>query len=70
MTFLYRQGLQSPGFRISFRFAQAIMHCPAPFAFGEAPVAQLDRALDYESRGREFESSPVRHFVFTPGNTT
>ena len=26
-----------------------------------APVAQLDRVLDYESRGREFESSPVRH---------
>ena len=27
----------------------------------EAPVAQLDRVLDYESRGRGFESSPVRH---------
>ncbi len=26
-----------------------------------APVAQLDRVLDYESRGREFESSPARH---------
>ena len=26
-----------------------------------APVAQLDRVLDYESRGREFESSRVRH---------
>ena len=26
-----------------------------------APVAQLDRVLDYESRGRGFESSPVRH---------
>ena len=26
------------------------------------PVAQLDRALDYESRGRAFESSRVRHF--------
>lgn len=25
-------------------------------------VAQLDRVLDYESRGRGFESSPVRHF--------
>ena len=24
-------------------------------------VAQLDRVLDYESRGRGFESSPVRH---------
>jgi hypothetical protein len=29
-----------------------------------APVAQLDRAPDYESGGREFESSPVRHFFF------
>src|SRR5882724_4258319 len=26
-----------------------------------APVAQLDRAPDYESGGQEFESSPVRH---------
>ena len=29
---------------------------------GDALVAQLDRALDYESRGREFESSRARHF--------
>ena len=29
----------------------------------EALVAQLDRALDYESRGREFESSRARHFL-------
>ncbi len=27
-----------------------------------ALVAQLDRASDYESEGREFESSPARHF--------
>ena len=27
----------------------------------QAPVAQLDRAPDYESGGREFESSPARH---------
>ena len=27
-----------------------------------ALVAQLDRVLDYESSGREFESSPARHF--------
>ncbi len=26
-------------------------------------VAQLDRALDYESRGQGFESSPVRHLI-------
>ena len=30
----------------------------------DALVAQLDRALDYESRGREFESSRARHFPF------
>ena len=29
-----------------------------------APVAQLDRALDFESRGRGFESYPVRHFPY------
>jgi hypothetical protein len=28
-----------------------------------APVAQLDRALDYESRGQEFESLRARHFA-------
>ncbi len=27
-----------------------------------APLAQLDRALDYESKGREFESLRVHHF--------
>ena len=32
-------------------------------ALAQAPVAQLDRALDYESRGREFESSRARHFL-------
>jgi hypothetical protein len=45
-----------------------------------APVAQLDRALDYESRGQEFESLRARHFgtklgtpkpaVFAPGAAT
>src|SRR6202163_3836586 len=28
-----------------------------------APVAQLDRALDYESRGQEFESLRARHLI-------
>ena len=32
---------------------------------GEAPVAQLDRAPDYESGGRAFESLRVRHLVFS-----
>ena len=27
----------------------------------DAPVAQLDRALDYESRGQRFESFRARH---------
>jgi hypothetical protein len=27
----------------------------------DAPVAQLDRAFDYESKGRAFESLRVRH---------
>ena len=31
------------------------------FRFQYAPVAQLDRASDYGSEGREFESSPARH---------
>ena len=34
----------------------------ASAARGQAPVAQLDRALPSEGRGREFESRRVRHF--------
>ena len=33
------------------------------FKVNYAPVAQLDRALDYESRGQEFESSRARHKI-------
>jgi hypothetical protein len=29
----------------------------------QAPVAQLDRAPDYESGGQEFESLRARHFT-------
>ncbi len=29
-----------------------------------APLAQLDRAFDYESKGQEFESLRARHFYF------
>ena len=32
--------------------------------FKNAPVAQLDRAPDYESGGQEFESLRVRHLNF------
>src|SRR4051812_24504134 len=35
---------------------------PLPFSGTRAPVAQLDRAPDYESGGREFESLRARHF--------
>ncbi len=33
-----------------------------PVAYGKAPLAQLDRASDYESEGREFESLRVHFF--------
>ncbi len=36
-----------------------------PAACGKAPLAQLDRASDYESEGREFESLRV-HFFSPP----
>ena len=29
-----------------------------------APIAQLDRALPSEGRGRRFDSAQVRHFTF------
>ena len=29
------------------------------------PVAQLDRAFDYESKGREFESLRARHYMLS-----
>ncbi len=35
-----------------------------PVVFKSAPVAQLDRAPDYESGGQEFESLRVRHLNF------
>jgi hypothetical protein len=35
---------------------------PALLFAKNAPVAQLDRASDYESEGRTFESFRARHF--------
>lgn len=35
----------------------------SPSLAKNAPVAQLDRALDYESRGQEFESLRARQFT-------
>ena len=29
----------------------------------KAPVAQLDRVVDFESSGRRFESCPERYFI-------
>ena len=37
---------------------------PLPLTGTRAPVAQLDRAPDYESGGRRFESFRARHFPF------
>ena len=36
-----------------------------PMCASPAPVAQLDRASDYESEGRTFESFRARHFPLT-----
>jgi hypothetical protein len=33
----------------------------SPFTHPNAPVAQLDRASDFESAGRPFESDRARH---------
>ncbi len=32
------------------------------------PLAQLDRAFDYESKGREFESLRARHLIIVIGS--
>ena len=34
-------------------------------SFPRAPLAQLDRATDYESVGRPFESGGAHHFPFS-----
>src|SRR5690242_12427335 len=41
------------------------MSRPCRFPGTRAPVAQLDRAPDYESGGQRFESFRARHFPFT-----
>ena|GEM_PF-6260439 len=35
--------------------------------FKYVPLAQLDRAFDYESKGREFESLRARHIIDKTG---
>ena len=44
-------------------FGMVAVSGPAPLPAKHAPVAQLDRALDYESRGQEFESLRARHQI-------
>ena len=39
-------------------------YLPASSQAACAPVAQLDRAPDYESGGQEFESLRARHLLF------
>ena len=46
----------------SFPIACGIGGPRAPRPAKNAPVAQLDRAPDYESGGQEFESLRARHF--------
>src|SRR6202011_5767000 len=45
-------------------------HCAPRMPAKNAPVAQLDRALDYESRGQEFESLRARHLSTIQNKTT
>ena len=51
---------QFPGFVCKMRFLRAIREM-------SAPVAQLDRASDYGSEGREFESSLAHHLIQEAG---
>src|SRR5206468_7263804 len=43
------------------------MSRPCRFPAHRAPVAQLDRAPDYESGGQRFESFRARHFLLRAG---
>ena len=49
---------------VEHRLAKARVEGSNPFfrSILYAPLAQLDRAFDYESKGREFESLRARHF--------
>src|SRR6185369_15032244 len=58
-----RSALPAPGLRAS---DPPLMSRACRFPGTRAPVAQLDRAPDYESGGREFESLRARHFLVSP----
>jgi hypothetical protein len=55
-------------FMIAFDFSICgvlyLLLSPLPMQSMHVPVAQLDRAFDYESKGREFESLRARHIIF------
>lgn len=48
--------------KISLAISESLSYDFASSAHRHAPVAQLDRVLDYESSGWRFESSRARHF--------
>ena len=57
-----RTRASSPAFRIRGRARPRLQGARfRGYKDGSAPVAQLDRASDYGSEGREFESSLARH---------
>ncbi len=47
------------------RLAKAKVEGSRPFvrSITDVPLAQPDRAFDYESKGREFESLRARHYM-------
>ena len=66
-------GLQTPRKQLAFwgrkgGFAEGLLTRDFLYSIvtflTDAPLAQLDRALDYESSGQRFESSRARHFSF------
>ena len=50
---------------MAVRFSVLSMNYELSTVNQDAPIAQLDRAPDFESVGREFESPWARHFQFT-----
>jgi hypothetical protein len=54
---------------VQVRSSAPVMNCRFPQGgrlhpiMKYVPLAQLDRAFDYESKGREFESLRARHFL-------
>ena len=47
------------------RATERVRYGAAAQVRAKAPVAQLDRAPDFESGGQGFESLPARHIVLT-----